>query len=106
VANHWWLDVETANSWRDDPRLNVAALQGAVDYLESMEVAGVGFYSAPRMWSQITADTTAFSDYPSWVAGASTLDGAEANCGGDGFTGGGVELAQYLSGGFDANHLC
>src|SRR5438552_1607417 len=26
VANHWWLDVETANSWREDPSLNVAAL--------------------------------------------------------------------------------
>ncbi|HET6380770.1 MAG TPA: hypothetical protein VFH63_07005, partial [candidate division Zixibacteria bacterium] len=45
VANVWWLDVETANSWRDDPVLNVAALQGMVDYLESMDVAGVGFYS-------------------------------------------------------------
>lgn len=106
VANHWWLDVETANSWRDDPALNVAALQGAVDYLESVDVAGIGFYSAPWMWSEITGDTDAFAGYPTWVAGASTLRGAQRNCIGPGFTGGGVRLAQYLSGGFDADHPC
>jgi hypothetical protein len=106
VANHWWLDVETANSWRDDPVLNVAALQGAVAYLESVDVASVGFYSAPRMWSRITGDTDEFAAYPSWVAGASTLQGAQRNCRGDGFTGGGVELAQYFSDGFDANRRC
>ena len=106
VANHWWLDVETANSWRDDTSLNVAALQGAVAYLESVDVASVGFYSAPRMWSRITGDTDAFAGYRSWVAGASTLQGAQRNCRGDGFTRGGVELAQYFSGGFDADHRC
>lgn len=102
----WWLDVETANSWRDDPALNVAALQGARDYLESMRVAGVGFYSTPRMWAQITGDSDAFSRHPSWVAGASTLHGAMASCSDEGFTGGPVQYAQYLKLGFDANHRC
>lgn len=102
----WWLDVETANSWRDDAALNVAALQGARDYLESMRVAGVGFYSTPRMWAQITGDTDAFSRHPSWVAGASTLRGATATCGEAGFTGGSVQYAQYFKQGFDANHRC
>lgn len=102
----WWLDVETANSWRDDPALNIAALQGARDYLESMRVAGVGFYSTPRMWSQITGDSDAFSRHPSWVAGASTLRGAMASCSDEGFTGGPVQYAQYLRLGFDANHRC
>lgn len=106
VANRWWLDVEVANSWRRNTALNVAALQGAVDYLESMDVASVGFYSAPRMWHRITGATDAFSDYPSWVAGASTLRGAMRVCRGEGFTGGPVELAQYFSDGFDANHRC
>jgi hypothetical protein len=106
VANHWWLDVETANSWRDDTSLNVAALQGCVAYLESMSVAGVGFYSAPRMWNEITGNTSAFAAYPSWVAGASTALGAQANCAGSGFTQGGVLLAQYFSGGFDADRRC
>ena len=106
VANRWWLDVETANSWRADDSLNVAALQGAVDYLESVDVASVGFYSAPFMWADITGGTTAFADHPSWVAGASTLQGARSRCAGDGFTGGGVQLTQYFHKGFDANHRC
>lgn len=106
VANHWWLDVETANSWRDDTALNVAALQGAVAYLETVNAASVGFYSAPRMWSQITGNTGAFSSYPSWVAGASNLQGAKRNCIGSGFTTGRVALSQYFSGGFDADNRC
>lgn len=106
IANTWWLDVETANSWRDDPALNVAALRGAVDFLESMDVAGVGFYSAPRMWQRITGGTDAFADYPSWVAGASTLREARRVCRGEGFTGGDVAMAQYLLDGLDANVIC
>jgi hypothetical protein len=106
VANHWWLDVETANSWRGDDSLNVAALQGGAGYLESVGAASVGFYSAPFMWTDIVGNTTAFAAYPSWVAGASTLQGAQTRCAGDGFTGGGVVLAQYLANGFDANYRC
>jgi hypothetical protein len=106
VDNVWWLDVETANSWRTDPALNVAALRGAVDFLESMDVAAVGFYSAPRMWERITGGTDAFADYPSWVAGASTLREARRVCRGEGFTGGEVEMAQYLLDGLDANVVC
>jgi hypothetical protein len=106
VANHWWLDVETANSWRADDSLNVAALQGGVDYLVSVDAASVGFYSAPFMWTDIVGETSAFAEYPSWVAGASTLQGAQSRCAGDGFTGGGVELAQYFAHGFDANYRC
>ena len=105
VANHWWLDVETANSWREDPSLNVAALQGAVDYLASVGAASVGIYSAPRMWSQVAGGSSAFADLPSWVAGASTLNGARNGCGGPGLTGGTIQLTQYLSG-FDADYPC
>ena len=49
----WWLDVETANSWIDHT-LNVASLHGAVDFLESMEVEEVGFYSTPLLWWRVT----------------------------------------------------
>lgn len=106
VANAWWLDVETANSWRDDPALNVAALQGAVDYLESVGAASVGFYSAPNMWNAITGGTDAFAAYPSWHAGARTLRGAKANCGDPSLTGGDLVMTQYFDKGFDANYLC
>jgi hypothetical protein len=106
VANHWWLDVETANSWRDDPALNVAALHGAVDYLVSVGAASVGVYSSPRMWSQVAGGSPEFAALPSWVASASTLKGAKTGCGGPGLTGGPIQLTQYLSNGYDADYPC
>lgn len=106
VANRWWLDVEIANSWRTDVSLNVAALQGAADYLASAGAASVGFYSVGSMWNEITGGTSAFAGHPSWVAGASTLRGARANCDRPAFTGGPVDLTQYFAKGFDADHRC
>ena len=106
IANRWWLDVETANSWRATRSLNVAALQGAAAYLKRVGVRSIGFYSAPHMWADIVGGTTKFDAYPSWVAGASTLTGAKNRCVGRGFTGGGVWLAQFFKNGFDANYAC
>jgi hypothetical protein len=106
VANRWWLDVETANSWRTDVSLNVASLQGAADYLASVGAASVGLYSVGTMWNQITGGTSAFAGHPSWVAGASTLRGARTNCGGPAFTGGSIDLTQYFAKGFDADYRC
>jgi Bacterial Ig-like domain (group 2) len=78
-----------------------------VDYLGSVaHVASLGFYSTSYQWGVITGGTSAFSAYPSWVAGAADAAGATANCVGPGFTGGGVTLAQYASGGFDADLRC
>lgn len=107
AANIWWLDVETSNSWRTDVTLNVAALQGAVAYLQSVAPAGIGIYSTQYQWNQITGGTTVFANYPSWVAGATTARQAASKCGGSGFTGGGgVALAQYFAKGFDADLRC
>src|SRR5712691_8258406 len=100
VANQWWLDVETANSWTSTPSLNVEALQGEVDYLNSVAAAGVGFYSSGSDWQSITAGTTSFASSLSWLAGATSLSDAESRCGGTGFTSGGVALVQYPSSGF------
>jgi hypothetical protein len=102
----WWLDVETSNSWRSDTSLNVAALRGAVGYLASAGVASVGFYATQQQWNAITGGTAVFAGYPSWVAGASDAAGAISMCGGSGFTGGGVALVQYVTGGFDADVRC
>jgi hypothetical protein len=107
AGSAWWLDVETSNSWRSDVTLNVAALSGAVYYLGSVaRVASLGFYSTSYQWGVITGGASAFSAYPSWIAGAADATGAAANCAGPGFTGGGVALAQYPSGGFDADLRC
>ena len=105
TAKTWWLDVETGNSWRDDAR-NVAVLQGAVAYLESVDAAGVGFYSTGYQWGQITGGSQAFASYASWVAGAETFRTAKRFCGGTGFTGGPIVLTQYIASGFDADYRC
>jgi hypothetical protein len=106
TANTWWLDVETGNSWRSDVTLNVAALQGAVAYLESAAAADIGFYSTQQQWNQITGGSSAFSGYPSWVAGATSARQARINCSGSAFTGNVVSLAQYFAKGFDADLRC
>jgi hypothetical protein len=106
VHNRWWLDVETSNTWRRNKRLNVATLEGAVAFLKSRDVASVGFYSAPLMWASITGGTLVFANYPSWVAGASTLHGALHRCAEAGFTGGHVKLSQFPRNGFDADVAC
>lgn len=106
VANQWWLDVESANSWTSTPSLNVQALQGEADYLISVGAAGVGFYANASDWQSITGSTTVFSSFPSWVPGAASLSDAQSRCTGGGFTGGGVALTQFVSGGFDNDYRC
>lgn len=103
----WWLDVETANSWRSDRALNVAALEGARDLLESKGVAEVGFYSTPRMWARITGDTETFADHPAWHAGASDLADATRRCEAEEpFTGGELRMVQWVEDGLDRNLRC
>lgn len=105
VANDWWLDVETSNSWRDWQK-NVQVLHGAVDYLESVGAKSVGFYSTELQWFWITGYAHDFADYPAWHAGAVTRDEALADCSNTAFTGGRLTLTQYFDSGFDANVRC
>ena len=102
----WWLDVEVANSWRGDRTLNVAALEGAVAYLESRDVAEIGFYSTPRLWNRITGGTDAFAEHPAWHAGARDLADARKRCDDAAFTGGELRMVQWVEGGVDANYRC
>ena len=103
----WWLDVETSNSWRSDTGLNVAALQGEVEYFTTVaHVAALGIYSTSYQWGVIAGGSQAFSAYKSWVAGVGSLSNAQSHCPGTGFTGGGVQLAQYAYNGYDADYVC
>ena len=108
AATRWWLDVETANSWRDDTALNVAALQGELDSLRSAGVTQLGFYSTTSQWSTITGGTAVFSPAPSWGAGAPSEKGARSLCANTvtSFTGGRLAMVQYIYQGFDANVRC
>ena len=103
----WWLDVETANSWRLDRSLNVASLHGSVDFLESMDVSEVGFYSTPLLWWRVTGGTDDFADYPAWHAGGRTQEEAERRCARhEAFTDGELRMVQWIEDGIDTNLLC
>jgi hypothetical protein len=130
ASDPWWLDIETQNSWATSTtpnytQLNVAAIQGFIQGLrDPNQVPGattsysagaggpIGIYSTPSQWSQITglgAQTTAGafggSAPPDWVAGARSAKQARSNCS-QSFTGAPVTLAQYSSGGYDADLRC
>jgi hypothetical protein len=113
----WWLDIETGNSWQTlesaygqsptSQANDVASLDGAIAYLQSVGVSRVGLYSTSYQWGQITGGTGShFTSNPDWVAGYSSQSSAQAGCTSAGFAGGPVALTQYPSNGFDADQAC
>jgi len=113
----WWFDVETGNSWQTleadygqtamAKANDIAALDGAVEYLRSAGVAQIGFYSTGYQWTQITGGTGAhFAANPNWVAGYRDQSAAKAGCTAVGFAGGTVKLTQYPANGLDADYAC
>jgi hypothetical protein len=109
----WWLDVETTNTWQaGSPEAlarNRATLEGMTAYLLSRE-ARVGVYSTGQQWAQIVGTVPAGSNLAgrdSWLAGATTLTGAEAACRTAPLAPGGrVLLSQYVRDGLDHNRSC
>ena len=109
----WWLDVETTNSWQkaqtDAKAQNRATLEGMTAYLASRGAA-VGLYSTGYQWGQIVGSTPTTSNLAgrkSWLAGATTLSGATANCTKPALTPNGhVALTQYVVNGVDRDHSC
>ncbi|HET9719620.1 MAG TPA: hypothetical protein VFP55_06050 [Solirubrobacteraceae bacterium] len=121
AANPWWLDIETSNSWATSTtsqytQLNIAAIRGFIDGLTGAGATGpVGIYSTAAQWNAITgltAQTTASglvlsTPPPDWVAGPrASPRTAQSNCSSGGFTGASPTLAQYSSGGYDADLRC
>lgn len=111
-AYPWWLDVETANTWRSGTsgqRMNVADLQGMIAALQQAGAHSAGAYSTSSQWNQITGGTTSSSGslygIPDWIPGAKTLTRAKANCGLAPFTGGRITVTQW-SGRPDNDHAC
>lgn len=115
----WWLDVETMNTWQADTTANRAALEGMTYYYtDVLDAVGVGIYSTGYQWTQIvgsvgpvTSGTVVtgpsnLNGLPSWLAGATTLKGAQRNCERAPLTGGQVTLTQYVSGDLDYNYSC
>lgn len=110
----WWLDVERVNSWRgldnnlpsdawlssaSAQALNVANLQGAMYYFESVaKVSRIGIYSVTSHWQAITGGSQAFSDHETWMAvGEDGQQAAINQCiSQPGFTGGPETRVQYI----------
>jgi opacity protein-like surface antigen len=107
AAGHgWWLDVETSNTWSANPDVNVANVEGMLDYLGAQPGVSTGIYSTKRQWNQITGGAS-FPLVPNWVAGAGDADEARDLCDpASSFTGGAVELVQYPAGPYNADHAC
>ena len=109
----WWLDVETMNTWQSGSSealaRNRATLEGMTDHLVSRG-ARVGLYSTNYQWGQIVGPvpaTSSLAGRQSWLAGATTLNGAQANCAKPALVPGGkVTMTQYVQNGWDRNNSC
>lgn len=108
----WWLDVETGNTWQTGSTSalarNRATLEGMTDFLTSAG-ARVGVYSSSSQWRQVVGTvptTSTLAPLRSWLAGATTLNGAISNCATTPLARGPVVLAQYVSGGLDRDRSC
>lgn len=105
----WWLDVEIGNSWSADRTSNRAALEGMTAFFHSIQ-ADVGIYSSSYQWRQIVGPVAGSSNLyglPTWLAGALSVSGAEANCSREPLTpGGDVALTQFVAHGFDYDYPC
>jgi hypothetical protein len=120
AAATWWLDVETSNSWQTlesayGPTLaskqnDTSALAGAVAALQSSGVARVGFYSTSYQWGVITGGSAVtgsqFASNPNWLAGYTSQTSASRGCTSPGFTGGRVELTQWVANSLDHDWRC
>jgi len=109
-SQKWWLDVETTNSWSDtDFVANAASLEGMTAYFKSIG-AQVGVYSTGYQWNTIVGNldpTSNLNGLDSWLAGALTQRGAEANCADPALTPTSkVTMTQFVSKGLDYNVSC
>jgi hypothetical protein len=109
----WWLDVEIANTWdyTDGGRgRNAAVLEGMTEYFTSIGTRGVGLYSTRYQWGHIVGDgvdaDSSLNGLSNWRPTGSTLEGAQANCGLEPLTPGGIiEMTQFTTD-FDHNWSC
>jgi len=107
----WWLDVETANTWKTDGNTasNRADLEGMVAYFETLTTQ-IGIYSTSSQWGSIAGTVPAGSNLnglDNWRPGARNSSGAKSNCSLAPLTAGGhVTLTQWVSANLDYDHSC
>jgi hypothetical protein len=105
VASHWWLDVETDNSWDTNAQVNRKSLEGTLDAINRFAGSNrTGFYSSPSQWNLLTGSWR--NGYPAWMATGSMDEAAAIKaCSDKSFTGGPIVLAQFTPS-LDQNYLC
>jgi hypothetical protein len=104
----WWLDVEQANSWSQQMDVNAAAVQGAIDFLQSMKIGSIGIYSTSADWEALIgppSNSGPFGALPNWRPGASGLQDAQSWCSRT-VSGGRVKYVQFTVAGFDTDLPC
>jgi hypothetical protein len=101
----WWLDVETANYWSDDPTYNAQVIRGTVEFFRERKLP-VGIYSNTRQFRIIAGPYAPGG--PIWTAGAQGIDEAAARCSDRSFAfgGGTIVMNQYYDFGYDTNFRC
>jgi hypothetical protein len=104
----WWLDVEAANSWSTDLPTNASAVQGALDYLKSVNIGSIGVYSTSTDWEALVGPPSAsgpFGGILNWRPGPSGPPDAPSWCTRT-VTGGRVKFVQFPIGAFDTDLAC
>jgi hypothetical protein len=101
----WWLDVETASYWSNDPTYNAQVIRGTIDFFRERKLP-LGIYGTPRQWRIIAGPYA--PGLPIWTAGAQGVDEAARRCTDPAyaFAGGVVKMSQYYDYGFDTNYRC
>lgn len=109
----WWLDVETANSWKYGSdfafQSNRAVLEGMTAYFASRGIT-VGVYSTNYQWNLIVGPVPATSNLSglrNWRAGATDLAQAQSYCSLTPLTpGASVIMTQFVLNNLDHNYSC
>ncbi|MDQ1556785.1 MAG: hypothetical protein QOI02_1787, partial [Actinomycetota bacterium] len=106
---HWWLDVETSNTWQSDTHANASVLAGMKAYFTSIGDT-VGIYSTSYQWKTIvgaTSSSSSLAGIPTWLAGASSNTAAAAACANSPLTPGDrVSMVQFVVNNLDRNYSC
>lgn len=106
-VEHWWIDVETVNSWTSSKNANRANIEGMIAALARGKgaVSNVGIYSTANQWHALMGHWEI--KLPLWLGtGEHNARSAANACKEPAFSDGPVVLSQYTSGALDFNLLC
>jgi hypothetical protein len=105
---HWWLDVETDNTWGYSQKgiaANRQIIRGALTYLRHKRHVTTGVYTQTVWWALITGGAR-MSKTPVWGGGAGSKRNARRNCKPVSITGGPALMAQWIRHGIDKDIIC